>query len=543
MPNQPEQIFLYDTTLRDGSQRRDISYSLNDKIKITHILDDLGVQYIEGGWPGSNETDAAYFQYFKQQKKENKNLKNSRIVAFGSTRKAFTKIDQDQQIQSLLDADTETVTLVAKSWTLHVEKVLQTTLEENLQMIFDSVAYFKKHQKEVILDAEHFFDAWKADKTYAFGCLQQAQQAGADWLVLCDTNGGSLPDEIVEIVRAVKKSVDIKIGIHAHNDCELAVANSLAAVSAGATQIQGTINGYGERCGNANLVSIIPTLNLKMNKTCLPENSIKQLSLVSQQISELANVSHDPFAAYVGQSAFAHKGGIHVAAVEKIAASYEHIAPEQVGNNRHIVVSDLSGRSNVRLRAENLGLQFRQDERKILENIKQLESQGLTLDGADGTFELAVRRLETDYCSPFKLIETHVHSNSRAEGGFKSQASVKIICKDEKTGNENVLHTIAESDGPVEAIDLAMRKALEPVFPDLGSIKLTDYKVRILDPDQAASATTRVWIEASDEKNVWSTVGCSSSIIEASSYALADSFELFLLKNANGRTKHGNQAA
>ncbi|HFB67050.1 MAG TPA: citramalate synthase [Aeromonadales bacterium] len=542
MPNQPEQIFLYDTTLRDGSQRRDISYSLNDKIKITYILDELGVSYIEGGWPGSNETDAAYFQYFKQQQQANKKLKHSRIVAFGSTRKAFTKIEQDQQIQSLLDADTDTVTLVAKSWTLHVEKVLQTTLEENLQMIFDSVAYFKQHDKEVILDAEHFFDAWKADKDYALCCLQKAQQAGADWLVLCDTNGGSLADEIAETIQSVKKSIDVKIGVHTHNDCELAVANSLAAVKAGATQIQGTINGYGERCGNANLVSIIPTLTFKMDKTCLPQASIKQLSLVSQQISELANVSHDPFAAYVGHSAFAHKGGIHVAAVEKIAASYEHIDPETVGNNRQIVVSDLSGRSNVRLRAENLGLQFRQDERKILENIKQLESQGLTLDGADGTFELAVRRLETDYRAPFKLIETHVHSNSRAEGGFKSQASVKISCQN-KTGTENLFHTIAESDGPVEAIDLAMRKALEPVFPELSSIKLTDYKVRILDPDQAASATTRVWIEASVEKNVWSTVGCSSSIIEASSYALADSFELFLLKNSNGRSKHGNQAA
>ena len=533
MPNQPSKIYLYDTTLRDGSQRRDISYSLNDKIRIAHLLDDFGMDYIEGGWPGSNPKDAEFFEHFKSNP-----LKNSRLVAFGSTRKISAKIEEDKQILSLLDAGTEVVTLVAKTSVLHVEQILQTTLAENLKMIADSVEFFHKHEREVILDAEHFFDAYQDNPEYALACLKVAEKAGANWLVLCDTNGGKLPDFISETVSQVKQNISINIGVHCHNDCELAVANSLAAVIAGATQIQGTVNGYGERCGNANLTSIIPTLQLKMNVNCLAKEKLPAISELSKQIAELANINLDPFAAYVGSAAFAHKGGIHVAAVEKTSASYEHIPPETVGNHRQVIVSDLSGRSNIRLRAENLGLKLEQDEVAILNHVKNLENQGLPLEGADGTFELAIRRMESDYQSPFELIETNVHSSSKHGNGFNNQASVKIRFKGE------ILHTIAESDGPVDALDKAIRKALEPVFPELKNVKLTDYKVRILDPKNAASATTRVWIEASDENNHWSTVGCSASIVEASSYALADSFELFILQNiSNRRSQHGHQAA
>ncbi len=533
MPSQPEKIFLYDTTLRDGSQRRDISYSLSDKIKIAHLLDDFGVDYIEGGWPGSNPKDAEFFEYFKTHK-----LNNSQLVAFGSTRKIFAKVDQDKQVLSLLAAGTQVVTLVAKTWTLHVEQVLRTTLEENLKMIEDTVSFFKQNNREVILDAEHFFDAFKDDADYAIRCLKIAEKAGADWIVLCDTNGGSLPGDISSSIKVAKQKLSIPIGVHTHNDCELAVANSLVAVESGATQIQGTINGYGERCGNANLTSIIPTLQLKMGLKCLQHNDLNKISELSKQVAELANINLDPFAAYVGSAAFAHKGGIHVAAVERISASYEHISPDVVGNHRQVIVSDLSGRSNIRLRAENLGLQIDQDEVEILNHVKELENKGLPLEGADGTFELAIRRMENDYQRPFELIETNVHSSSKHEDGFNNQASVKIRYQGK------ILHTIAESDGPVDALDKAIRKALEPVYPELKNVKLTDYKVRILDPENAASATTRVWIEASDDNNQWSTVGCSASIVEASSYALADSFELFLLKQKpNRRSQHGHQAA
>ncbi len=539
MQNQPNKICLYDTTLRDGSQRRDISYSLTDKIRIAHLLDDFGMDYIEGGWPGSNPKDAEFFEHFK-----NNPLTNSQLVAFGSTRKIFSKAGEDKQILSLLEAGTKVVTLVAKTSVLHVEQVLRTTLEENLKMIADSVAFFHRHDREVILDAEHFFDAYEDNPEYALDCLKAAEKAGANWLVLCDTNGGKLPEFISTTIQKIKQKFTTGIGVHCHNDCELAVANSLAAVSAGATQIQGTINGYGERCGNANLTSIIPTLELKMG--CQQRENLSAISELSKQIAELANINLDPFAAYVGSAAFAHKGGIHVAAVEKTSASYEHVSPQWVGNHRQIIVSDLSGRSNIRLRAENLGLSIEQDEIAILNHVKNLENQGLPLEGADGTFELAIRRMESGYQCPFELIETNVHSSSKHEDGFNNQASVKIRYQGE------ILHTIAESDGPVDALDKAIRKALEPVFPELEKVKLTDYKVRILDPKNAASATTRVWIEATDENNHWSTVGCSASIVEASSYALADSFELFILKNqtnnqsktqSNRRTQHGHQAA
>lgn len=553
MPELHDKIFIYDTTLRDGSQRRDISYSLNDKIKITYLLDDLGVDYIEGGWPASNKTDQQYFEYFANLKNQGKNLKNSKIVAFGSTRKAFKSIEDDIQIKSLLASEADTITLVAKIWPLHVEQVLQTTLEENLEMIFDSVQYFKSHNKEVILDAEHFFDAWKSDQKYAMSCIDMAIRAGVDWIVLCDTNGGSLPEEVYNITAAVKSKCDVNLGIHAHNDMELAVANSLTAVSAGVSQIQGTINGYGERCGNANLVSIIPTLFYKLNMKCLDDKKITQLSLLSQQVSEISNVSQNQYAAYVGQAAFSHKGGIHVAAVEKISSSYEHIEPEFVGNKRQVILSELSGRSNVRIRAKDLGIDIKKDETMILETIKQLENRGLTLEGADGTFELALRRLQDDYVPPFKLLETQIHCDSKGSGHFQSQAIVKVEFFDKnKSGKSTLVHTIAESVGPVEAIDLALRKALEPIYPVLQGIQLTDYKVRILNPEKATSATTRVWIEASDSTNFWSTVGCSENILEASSFALADLFELYLLKhsnqinklnNSNGREKNGNQAA
>lgn len=517
--NQPDTVVLYDTTLRDGAQRKGISFSLEDKLKITKLLDDFGVAFIEGGWPGSNPKDFEYFQRVKAMK-----LNNASIVAFGSTRKANARADDDVNIQRLLDADTPAVALVGKSSSKHVLKVLRTTLDENLEMIKDSIRYLKCHGKEVIFDAEHFFDGFEEDREYTLKALTAAEEAGADWLVLCDTNGRHVPSRIKEIVAQTKAVISTPLGIHAHNDSDCAVANSLAAVEAGARQIQGTINGYGERCGNANLVSLAPTLQLKMGYSCVPQSSLVRLTELSRTVSEIANLSPDPYAPYVGSAAFAHKAGLHAAAVEKFAASYEHMQPELVGNSREILISELSGRGNVRLLASQISGNLPFAEQEVLDRIKELEQKGYKFEDAQGSVELLMRRDDPGYDKPFELIEIMVVVNDRVGQGSAAEAVVKVKV------NDTVHHTVSVGKGPVHALDCALRKALQPAYPDITNVRLVDYKVRILDPDQATEAMTRVVIEAADDEERWSTVGVSDNIIEASCQALVDSLELYLAR-------------
>lgn len=512
-------VYLYDTTLRDGTQRKGLSLSLEDKLKIAYLLDKFGVSYIEGGWPGSNPKDMEFFKRLKANPP-----KRATVVAFGSTRRVGIKPEDDFNLRALLEAGTKAVALVGKASTLHVTEVLNTTLEENLSMIADSIGFMKKHGKEVIFDAEHFFDGYRANPDYAMSVLSTAKNAGADWVVLCDTNGGSLPAAVAEVVRRVCADVTDTVGVHVHNDGDLAVANSLAAVEAGARHVQGTINGYGERCGNANLISVVPNLQLKMGYECVPASSIKMLTELSRTVSEIANLNPDTHAPYVGASAFAHKGGLHVAAVEKLTSSYEHIEPATVGNTRQIVVSELSGRGNIRMLATDLGVRVAGNEANVLEQVKELEGKGYQFEDAEGTVELMMRRCAPDYRRPFEKIDMMVVVSDRAHTGMTAEAMVKL-----KVNGETV-HTAAEGGGPVHALDKALRKSLLPAYPHLEQVRLADYKVRILDPDQATDATTRVVIEAACGEERWSTVGCSQNIIDASCQALMDALELFLLR-------------
>ena len=513
------EVLLYDTTLRDGAQRQGISFSLTDKLRITQLLADFGVDYIEGGWPGSNPKDAEYFRQVRGF-----SLPNSRIAAFGSTRRVDRSASTDPQLLALLEAHTPVVTLVGKSSPLHVEYILRTTREDNLKVIYSSVKLMKDEGREVVLDAEHFFDGFAEDRDYALACLQAASEAGADALVLCDTNGGSLPAQIGAVVSAVRAKLITPIGVHCHNDSELAVANSLAAVQAGARQVQGTINGIGERCGNANLVSILANLALKTDFRCRAASQLAKLTGLSRAVADIANLAPDAFAPFVGVNAFAHKGGLHVAAIEKLQASYEHIEPLQVGNGRQVIVSELAGRGNVRLRARELGLDVQGEEFGIAEQIKLAEARGLQLETADGSFELIVRRHQAGYQPPFAVRDLHVHTAQREGVSAPSLATAKVAvaAKEELTA--------AEATGPVAAIDAALRKALKPFYPELEGVRLTDYKVRILDPEAATGATTRVWIEAAYGELRWCTVGCSDNIIAASAEALCDSLELFVLR-------------
>ena len=517
-------VWLYDTTLRDGAQRQGISFSLNDKLRVTQLLAEFGIDYVEGGWPGSNPKDAEYFRRVREM-----NLGNSKISAFGSTRRVDRSASTDPQLFALLEAQTPVVTLVGKSSPLHVEYILRTTCETNLKVIYDSVKLMKDEGREVVLDAEHFFDGFVEDSAYALACLQAASEAGADWLVLCDTNGGSLPAQIGAVVTAVREKLTTPIGVHCHNDSELAVANSLAAVQAGARQVQGTINGIGERCGNANLVSILANLALKTDFRCQAASQLAKLTGLSRAVADIANLAPDAFAAFVGVNAFAHKGGLHVAAIEKLQASYEHIDPLQVGNGRQVIVSELAGRGNVRLRARELGLDVQGEEFGIAEQIKLAEARGLQLETADGSFELIVRRHQAGYQPPFAVRDLHVHTAQREGVSEPSLATAKVAvaAKEELTA--------AEATGPVAAIDAALRKALKPFYPELEGVRLTDYKVRILDPEAATGATTRVWIEAAYGEQRWCTVGCSDNIIAASAEALCDSLELFVLRLQSSR--------
>ncbi|MSQ15329.1 MAG: citramalate synthase [Dehalococcoidia bacterium] len=524
-----KQVYLYDTTLRDGAQMEGISYTAEDKLKIALKLDELGVHYIEGGWPGSNPKDAAFFERAKGVQ-----FKNAVLVAFASTRRASIAVADDPSIRALVEAGTSHVCLVAKSWDIHVTHVLETTLEENLRMISDSVRYLKEHGRTVFLDAEHFFDGYKANPGYALQCLRAAEEAGAECLVLCDTNGGAVTSEITEIVRVVKANTTAPLGIHVHNDCDLAVANSVAALEAGAVQVQGTVNGYGERCGNANLCSIIALLKLKYGVDCITDEQLARLTEISNFVTETANLSPNLHQPFVGSSAFTHKAGLHVSALGKLEDSYQHISPDLVGNHKRILVSELSGRANIVQKARELGIDMTMEGPEVLdvlERVKQMENLGFQYDGAEASFELLVRRAKKEYRRPFELVDFIVlvekHRRPSALGNGEeilSEATVKVRVGD------TVLHTAAEGNGPVNALDNALRKALLEFYPSLSVIKLLDYKVRILEGNEGTGSQVRVLIESGDGVDTWWTVGSSANIMEASWLALVDSLEYWLLK-------------
>jgi 2-isopropylmalate synthase len=528
MPADTLPIALYDTTLRDGTQREGLSLSVADKLRIARELDALGVHYIEGGWPGSNPKDAEFFRRVAGAE-----LRRARVAAFGSTRHAGSRCESDANIAALRAADTPVVTLVGKSSLLHVERVLETTRDENLRMIRDSVAYFKRLGKEVIYDAEHFFDGYRLEPRYAMATVDAAAEAGADCVVLCDTNGGSLPEDVAEAVRAVRLQGIGPLGVHTHNDGGLALANALAAVRAGCVHVQGTINGYGERCGNLDLVQLIATLQLKLGRQCIPPEQLARLSELSHVVAALVNVNPDAYAPYVGRSAFAHKGGIHVAATTRVPESYQHVDPALVGNRPRAVLSELSGRAAVRLRAEALGLELDGSEGALAARIKELESTGFQFEAAEGSFEMLVRRAAPHYEPPFEMLDFTVLAEQREGSGVRAQAMVRM-----RVGGE-VVHTAAEGRGPVNALDGAVRKALCQHYPELTEVRLVDYKVRIIDAHDGTAARTRVLIESARGEERWSTVGCSTNIIESSWQALADSLELPLLRRqAAERREH-----
>jgi len=525
-----KRVQLYDTTLRDGAGREGISFSVEDKLRITQKLDELGVHFVEGGWPGANPKDEEFFE-----KASGLALSRATLVAFGSTRRPDEKAEKDPTLRALLDAGTSVITLVGKSWDHHVTEVLETTLDGNLSMIADSVAYLKSKGRKVFFDAEHFFDGYKANRTYALKTVDVAAEAGVDCVILCDTNGGALPAEIAAAVRAARKASKVILGIHAHNDAELAVANTLAAVQAGVSQVQGTINGYGERCGNANLCSIIPALKLKMGVDCIPQKQVARLTEVAHFVSEAANLTLDTHLPYVGASAFTHKAGLHIAAMMKWEGSYHHVDPKSVGNQWRTLVSELSGRGVIVRKAKETGVELtaKGDEaRAILEKVKLLESRGFQYDGAEASFELLVLRSQPKYHAPFELVDFMVVVEKRRrpattanEEELMSEATVKV-----KVGKD-VIHTAAEGNGPVNALDAALRKALVVFYPRVAAIRLVDYKVRVIEETAGTEARVRVLIESSDGEHEWRTVGSSANIIEASYVALADSLEYWLLKN------------
>lgn len=514
------QVTLYDTTLRDGTQGEGISLSVEDKLKITKRLDRLGIQFIEGGYPGSNPKDMEYFQRLSEL-----TLRQATVVAFTSTRRPNLAVEEDKNIAALLSSGVTAVTLFGKSWDFHVTSALKTTLEENLDMIRDTISYLKRQGLRVFYDAEHFFDAYKANPEYALTTIRTAQAAGAETIVLCDTNGGSIPSFIQETVAKVVAELEVPVGIHAHNDSELAVANSLVAIEAGASQVQGTINGYGERCGNANLCSIIPNLVLKMDIQCISQENLYWLTDLSRYVSELANLHHNAQQPYVGKSAFAHKGGMHVSALLKDPSTYEHINPQLVGNQRRVLVSELSGMSNVLYKAEEMGIDtstMNKDTQRILTDIKHLEHQGYQFEGAEGSFELMMRKAFNQKPDFFELENLRIIYEMR-EGELDSEAVIKVRVGDQ------IVHTAAEGNGPVNAMDNALRKALTNFYPSLQDMSLSDFKVRVIDEKSGTGALVRVLIETGKGTKTWGTVGVSGNIIEASWQALVDSVVYGLL--------------
>ena len=515
------QVEIYDTTLRDGSQGEGINFSVADKLRIAEKLDSFGVHYIEGGWPGSNPKDIEFFAQAKKRK-----FKNAKLAAFGSTRKKGVPVEQDDQVRLLIEAETPVVTIYGKTSMLHVKEVLRCTPEENLAMIGDTVKFLKDHGKFVIYDAEHAFDGYKLNPEYALDTWRAAEKAGADFVVLCDTNGGCLPNEIAAITKTTVSKLNCKIGIHTHDDSGVGVANALAALDAGACHVQGTVNGYGERTGNCNLISVIPLVHFKMKKSCIPAKSLAKLKELSMFVDEVANIRHNPRLPWVGSAAFAHKGGTHVNAVQKLASSYEHINPELVGNQRNILISDLAGRSNIVMKANELGFKLTNDTpelKPILNRVKELENKGYEYEAAEGSMALLISKALKHREPPFTVDTYHV-SMRRDEKGSVCEATVKV-----RVGKK-IAQTVAEGDGPVNALDAALRLALAKFFPQLKRITLTDYKVRILDGVAGTAAKTRVLIESTDGKREWGTVGVSENIIEASLEALVDSMEFALLK-------------
>ena len=522
-------VALYDTTLRDGTQMEGVSLSAYDKLRIAERLDQLGVHFIEGGWPGSNATDREFFQRAKSLP-----LQHASIVAFGSTRRANSTAEADENIKALLESEAPVVTLVGKSSEDQVTRALGTSLDENLAMIRDSIAYLKGKGRRVFFDAEHFFDGYRANSEYSLQCIRTAAEAGAEYVVLCDTNGGTMPIDVFATVKAVSQAVDCPIGIHAHNDSDVAVANTIAAIEAGATQAQASINGYGERCGNANLLSVIANLKLKLGIDVVTDEQLSGLTEAHRFTAEIANMPRNRYQPYVGESAFAHKGGLHVSAVIKDEAMYQHVPPELVGNANHIVISELSGRSNVAIKLEEVGLAAdvpRERHAELLTRLKERESQGFQYDGAEASFSLLVRRTLPGYKAPFELVDLMVvMEKRRRESSTGDDALCEAVVKLAVGGD--VLHTVAAGNGPVNALDQAMRKALLESYPRLHRVKLTDYKVRVvpLGPESdGTGAVVRVLVDSTDGERAWSTVGASTNIIEASWQALADSLEYALL--------------
>jgi 2-isopropylmalate synthase len=519
-----ERIEIYDTTLRDGAQGEGVNFSVADKCRVAEHLDALGLDFIEGGWPGSNPRDIDFFAQAGKLR-----LQHARLAAFGATRRKQLTCDQDPSIQALLKAETPVVTVFGKSWLLHVTDALRLSSEENLEIIADSIGYLSARVPFVVYDAEHFFDGYRDNPTYALETLRAALSGGPQRIVLCDTNGGSLPEFVAAATRAVVEQCGVPIGIHCHNDGDLAVANTLAAISAGATHVQGTINGYGERCGNVNLCSVIPNLELKLEREVLGPERLRRLRETAHFVSEIANFSLDSRAAFVGDSAFAHKGGVHVSAVERNPQTYEHIAPEAVGNRRRVLISDLSGRSNLIAKARELGLELR-DEDNVLEELKRLENDGYEFETAEASFELLVQRLRGAYQPYFELLGFRVIDEHRGQSLPQSipmsEATIKI-----KVGRQ-IEHTAASGNGPVNALDKALRSALEKFYPTLSEMRLVDYKVRVISNHLAGTASfVRVLISSADAHAGWGTVGVSPNIVEASWRALVDSVEYKLARD------------
>jgi len=516
-------IELYDTTLRDGSQGEGISYSATDKIRIAQELDKIGMHYIEGGWPGSNPKDMEF--YLKMAKKS---LKSSQLVAFGSTRRPNSRASEDNNLKALIKSQAKIVTIFGKTWDLHIKDVLKTTLDQNLEMIKDTVSFLISTGISVFYDAEHFFDAYNANPQYSLKCVLTAQEAGAKAIILCDTNGGTLTSEVSRVVREIRPRIDVILGIHCHNDAGLAVANSIAAVQAGCAMVQGTINGYGERCGNADLIPIIANLKIKLGLDCISDEKLKDLTHVSYFVSEISNMKERNDQPYVGQSAFAHKGGVHINAVMKNPKTYEHIDPVLVGNYRRMLVSELAGKTGILIRAKDLSLDLSKEDpktKKILNLIQNLEHQGYHFEAAEASFELLMKKALKKYKKFFELEGFRVVIEKHSDKKITSEAIIKLKVKGIKE------HTAAEGDGPINALDNALRKALKDFYPTLSKMHLSDFKVKILDEKAGTAAKVRVLIQSQDESDAWSTIGVSENIIEASWQALVDSVEYKLLKD------------
>jgi 2-isopropylmalate synthase len=519
-----KKIELYDTTLRDGAQSEGISFSVADKLKICEKLDELGIDFIEGGWPGANPKDIDFFKKAKALR-----LKSSSLVAFGSTRHAHSKALSDKVLKGLLGSETKYITIFGKSWDLHVTDVLRTELDENVRMIGDSVEFLRSKGRKVFYDAEHFFDGYLSNRDYAIRTIRAAEEAGAERIVLCDTNGGTITSQLFEIVEDVGRAVKTPLGIHVHNDCDMAVANSVAAVQAGCVQVQGTINGYGERCGNANLVSILANLKLKLGMECVSDLQLRGLSEAASFVAEICNMKIEDNAPFVGASAFAHKAGVHVNAILKNPKTYEHVDPGLVGNHRRLLVSELSGKSTVIKKAQEMGVDLGRSAaktRKILGMLQELEHKGYHFEVAEASLELLVKRVMKKFTDFFDLEDFRVIIEKRKLGRMSSEATIKL-----RVGKE-IEHTASQGDGPVNALDSALRKALKKFYPRISEMHLTDYKVRVLDEKQGTAARVRVLVQSQDKEGSWWTMGVSENIIDASWQALVDSVEYKLLKDS-----------